>query len=300
MAMSTQALITSRDPKGFHAVGLFGTACNQPKLDDARAQWLNERGGELQNGIVKLIAELTAPKQYTNGKIYSNHYPMGYEGPKPIEEQIKTIARIFDLDPSWALDFLFFKKLPMPPSGALGWFAVPSIDALGEKHFPEVSDPNQKYCRAVELVHAKLANSRPFYNSRAEQITAEHLRLHERTAHALSLIAREQKGDILMFPAQLGRRHRGASVSEAREDLMTNEFGLDALSVGIILLTHLEQELLSTLSRIDCAGDEFSPYADGDFSFAPSYFFHKNKLKFAAAWVDDAYDNYGTASGFLV
>lgn len=59
MAMSTQALITSRDPKGLHAVGLFETACNQSKLDDARAQRLNERGGELQNGIVKLIAELT-------------------------------------------------------------------------------------------------------------------------------------------------------------------------------------------------------------------------------------------------
>ncbi|MDP3901622.1 MAG: hypothetical protein Q8Q37_01430, partial [bacterium] len=58
--MPKPALITSRDPKGLHAVGLFEAAYNKSKLDEARAQRLNERGGELQDGIAKLIAELTA------------------------------------------------------------------------------------------------------------------------------------------------------------------------------------------------------------------------------------------------
>lgn len=74
---------------------------------------------------------------------------MGYEGPKPIKKQIAMIAEIFDLDSSRALDFLFIKNLPMLPNGAEGWFAIPSIDALVKKCFPEVSDPNQKYCQAV-------------------------------------------------------------------------------------------------------------------------------------------------------
>ncbi|MDP2587064.1 MAG: hypothetical protein Q8P32_04860 [Candidatus Komeilibacteria bacterium] len=57
--MST-TLITSRDPKGLHAVGLFEAVYNKFGLNDQGAQRLNERGDEFQNGIRKLIAELSA------------------------------------------------------------------------------------------------------------------------------------------------------------------------------------------------------------------------------------------------
>src|SRR3990167_7425135 len=105
MTMS-QTLITSRDPKGLHAVGLFEAVYNKSKLDEARAQRLNERGGELQDGIAKLIAELSVSNQYANEEVRSSYtYPKEYKGPKPIANQIKALAKIFDLDPSHATKF---------------------------------------------------------------------------------------------------------------------------------------------------------------------------------------------------
>ena len=167
-----QTLITSRDPKGLHAVGLFEAVYNKSKLDEARAHRLNERGGELQDGIAKLIAELSVSNQYANEEVHSSYtYPKEYKGPKPIADQIKAIAKIFDLDPSHAIEFV--KNLPVlesfVPADALkwtGWFAIPLVDALAKKHFPEVTDLAQKYCQAVQLVHAKIAASRSFDNYR--------------------------------------------------------------------------------------------------------------------------------------
>jgi len=62
----SQRLITSRDPQGLDAVGLFEAAYNESRLDEARAQRLIKRGGELRDGIAKLIAELTTSNQFAD------------------------------------------------------------------------------------------------------------------------------------------------------------------------------------------------------------------------------------------
>jgi hypothetical protein len=297
MTMS-QTLITSRDPKGLHAVGLFEAVYNKSKLDEARAQRLNERGGELQDGIAKLIAELSVSNQYANEEVRSSYtYPKEYKGPKPIADQIKALAKIFDLDPSHAIEFA--KNLPALPEGAEGWFAIPSVDALAKKHFPEVTDPVQKYCQAVQLVHAKIAASRSFYNYREGQITPAQLRVHARTAHALDLIAETQKGDILIVAAQLGMRHRGKSVRRAREVFVANEFGLGSLAVGSIVLTHPERLVRWEELDMDCSGDEFSPVADGDFSESPCFDFGDGEVGFDTYFVGGPGDGFGSVSGFL-
>ncbi len=297
MTMS-QTLITSRDPKGLHATGLFEAVYNKSKLDEARAQRLNERGGELQDGIAKLIADLSQSNQYANEEVRSNYtYPKEYKGPKPINDQIKAIAKIFGLDPSHALEFA--KTLPELPNGAEGWFAIPSVDALAAKHFPEVTDPIQKYCQVVQIVHTKIADSRSFYNYREGQITPAQLRVHARTAHALDLIAETQKGDILIVAAQLGMRHRGKSVRRAREVFVANEFGLGSLAVGSIVLTHPERLVRWEELDMDCSGDEFSPEADGDFSKSPCFSFSGGKVEFDTRFVDYPDDRFGSVSGFL-
>jgi len=294
----SQTLITSRDPKGLHAVGLFEAVYNKSKLDEARAQRLNERGGELQDGIAKLIAELSVSNQYANEEVRSSYtYPKEYKGPKPIADQIKALAKIFDLDPSHAIEFA--KNLPALPEGAEGWFAIPSVDALAKKHFPEVTDPVQKYCQAVQLVHAKIAASRSFYNYREGQITPAQLRVHARTAHALDLIAETQKGDILIVAAQLGMRHRGKSVRRAREVFVANEFGLGSLAVGSIVLTHPERLVRWEELDMDCSGDEFSPVADGDFSESPCFDFGDGEVGFDTYFVGGPGDGFGSVSGFL-
>ncbi len=299
MTMS-QTLITSRDPKGLHAVSLFEAVYNKSKLDDTRAQRLNERGGELQEGIAKLIAELSVSNQYANEEVRSNYvYPKEYKGPKLIADQIKALAKILDLDSSQALEFA--KNLPALPDGAEGWFAVPSVDAIATKHFPEVTDPADKYCRAVQLVHTKIAESRSFYNYRDDQITPSQLRVSARTAHALDLVAEKQPGDILIIAAQLGMRHRGRSVRRAREVFVQNEFGLTSLAVGSIVLVHPERLVRWEELDMDCSGDEFDDPDDDDrFSHAPLFGFSGGRAEFDANWFADTDGRCGSVSGFVL
>ncbi len=244
--------------------------------------------------------------RFANEEIRSNYtYPPEYKGPKPINDRVKAIANIFDLDPSQALEFA--KNLPVLPDGAEGWFAIPSVDALAKKHFPKVTDPAEKYCQAVQLVHAKIAASRSFYNYREGQITPAQLRLSARTAHALDLIAETQKGDpstgsgqdILIVAAQLGLRHRGKSVRRAREVFVESEFGLGSLAVGSIVLTHPERLVRWEELDMDCSGDEFSPGADGDFSESPSFASTTARFRFDTYFVDLPDDLFGSVSGFL-
>lgn len=291
-------LITSRDPQGRHATAIFEAAYNTCKLDRNAAQQLNERGGELKVGIAKLIAELSTPDQYESEEVRSTYvYPKEYKGPKPIDYQILVIAEAFGLDPTSAL--VYARNLPALPDDAEGWFAVPSVAGLAKKHFPEVTDPAEMYCQAVQLVHAKIAASRSFYNYREGQITPAQLRVHARTAHALDLIAETQKGDILIVAAQLGMRHRGKSVRRARKVFVRSEFGLGSLAVDSILLTHPKRLVRWEELDMDCSGDEFSPEADGDFSESPCFHFGVGKVVFDAEFVDNPRDLFGSVSGFL-
>ena len=279
-------------------------------LDKDSIQNLIENGDEFQADIVASIKKHSLGNQHPDEEVPSNYtYPKEYKGPKPIADQIKALAEIFGLDPSQALEFA--KNLPKLPDGAEGWFAVPSVDAIVAKHFPEVTPLNgaQKYCQAVQLVHAKIAASRSFYNYREGQITPAQLRVHARTAHALDLIAETQKGDpsrqgeaeadILIVAAQLGLRHRGKSVRRAREVFVQNEFGLGSLAVGSIILTHPERLVRWEELDMDCPGDEFSPGADGVFSRAPFFDFDGGGVRFGTSRLGNADDRYGSVSLFL-
>jgi hypothetical protein len=299
MMTMQKALITSRDPKGIHATGLFEAVYNQAQLDDDRAQRLNENGGALQDDIRKAIEKHSATNQFASEEVASSYvYPSEYKGPKPIEEQIKAIAEIFELDPTEALQYA--KNLPELPNGAEGWFAIPAVEAIALKHFPEGTDRDEKYCRAIQLIHAKIAAMRSFYNYRDGQITPAQLRLLARTAQALEKIAETQKGGILIIAAQLGMRHRGRSVRRAREVFVTNEFGLGSVAFGAIVLTHPERFVRWEQLHADMAGDEFRDSgADGDFDRAPFFSFYDDRVEFGTYGVGLTDDFYGSASGFL-
>jgi hypothetical protein len=252
-----------------------------------------------------LITSCDSKGLYADEEVSSSYtYPKEYKGPKTIAYQIKAIAKIFDLDPSQALEFS--KNLPalktFVPTDALkwtGWFAIPSVGVLAARFFPEVKDEAEKYCRAVQLIHEKIATSGPFYNWRKGEITPDHLRVNARTAHALDLIAETQKGDISIVAAQVGMRHRGRSVRRAREVFAVNEFGLGSLAVGSIVLTHPDRFVRLKELDIDCPGDEFSQDADSVFSRAPSFRFCDGGVGFGTRWAYNALAYLGSASGFL-
>lgn len=251
-----------------------------------------------RNRLAKLIADRSVSTQYASEETSSTYtYPKEYKGPKPIVDQIKVIAKIFGLDSSQALEFA--KNLPdlksFVPESVLpwvGWFAIPSVDALANRFFPEVVDPAERYCRAILLTHEKLGVSRMFRNYR--EIDAKHLRMHVRTANALTIIQERQKGGILIMAAQLGMGHRGRSTRRAREVFVVNEFGLGSVMGCSIALTHPERFVRSTELDMDLPGDEFSP--DGS---APVLGFSVDRLRFGAGACVGVSDYFGSASGFL-
>ena len=296
--------VTTRDPKGLKFISIVEAAYNKAGLTMEEAQRVNDAPG-LSDLVRTFIAVNRSRNQCTDEEVDSGYtYPPEYQGPKPIKEQIETIAKIFDLDPSQALEFV--KNLPalesFVPADALqwtGWFAIPSVDALAKKHFPEVTDPAEKYCRAVQLVHAKIASSRSFCNFRKGEITPAQFRVHARTAQALEQLASTQPGDILVIAAQLGIYHRGRSVRRAREVFVANEFGLGSVAGGSIALTHPERFVRWKELDMDLPGDEFSPVADGVFSHSPCLVFYLVKLGFDTNRIGYAHDFYGSASAFV-
>lgn len=270
-------------------------------LDKAGAQRVIEHGDEfarvIREASMTSLKDLSVTDKYKDEEINSSYtYPKEYKGPKPIVDQIKAIAEIFGLNPSQALEFA--KNLPELPTGAEGWFAIPSDIGL-QKLFPQIIDPAERYCKGVRLIHEKIANSRSFYNYREGQITPAQLRVHTRTAHALDLIAENQPGDILIVAGQLGMRHRGRSVRRAREVFVSNEFGFGSLAVGSIILTHPERIVRWEELDMDCSGDEFSSDADGSFSSAPIFGFSDGEVLFVTGRVGDAHGRCGSTSGFL-
>ncbi|MEK7139507.1 MAG: hypothetical protein AAB817_02300, partial [Patescibacteria group bacterium] len=261
----------SRDPKGLKFMSIVEAAYNKAGLTEEEAQRVNDTPG-LAEHVASFIAKSRQPNQFEGEEVRSSYdYPPEYKGPRLIAEQIAAIAKIFGLDPAQALECA--KKLPQRPEGAEGYFAFPSVDALAEKYFPEVTDPAEKYCRAIQLIHQKIAELRTFYNWREGQTVPAQLRLTARTAEFLAKIVESQPGDILIIAAQLGKRHRGKSVRRAREVFVQNEFGLGSLIVGSIALTHPERFVRSAELDMDCAGDEFDPAADGSFDHAPCFVF---------------------------
>ena len=285
--MTTQSpLITSKDSKGLHFITLCEVVYNKARLDGTHAQRLNERGGELQAGLKKLIEELSVSDQYADEEVETNYnYPPQYRV-KPLAEQIETLAKLFNLDGTKA--YAYASNLPMLPEGAEGWFAVPRFEAVGNT-----------YGDAVEKVIGLIAKSRKLKNWREGQLHERYLRQSERTQWMMAKLVEGQEGDTLVIPAQFGFRHRGKSVRRARETFYDNEFGLGAFAVGTMLLIHPEREVEWEQLHIDCSGDECSPDAGGQFVGAPIFGWGVGELRFGYDWAGGAGERYGSASGFL-
>lgn len=254
-------------------------------LDKDGIQKLIENGDEFQTRIITGIKELSVSNQFADEEVQSSYaYPKGYKV-KGITEQTNILRQLF---PGIGFADEKLAEQPLPPN-AEGWFAIPKWQTMAAT-----------YGEAVEKVLAMIASKRKFYNYRDGQLGAEYLRQHGKTVKMFQKLGDEQKDfDILVVPAQFGLRHKGRSVRRAREVFAANEFGLGAFAIGIMLLTHPEREVQWEQLHVDCAGDEFAPDADGDFSYAPLFLFNDGKVKFNAYWFDDADGYYGSASAFV-
>ncbi len=282
-------------------------ACVQIGFDKNGIQRLIENNDKFQQSFFQIINQLIESKKFGDEEMSSEYFPVCVEKYKPVGEQIKLLAKILNLDPTYA--FNFAKNLPSLKSFApgypkyeriwqIGWFAVTTADVLVKKYFPKVI---MKYCHAVRFINKKIGTA----NGIIQEVPIELLRINERTVQAYKLIDKMQKGDIKIIAAQLGMLHPGKSVRRVYETLAINEFGLESIASGCILLTHPEKFTPPNLNNLDdwnlgmtCIGNEF-PSKDHKLS-VPFYKLHyDNKLHYDGYKIDEKIEFSGAATGFL-
>jgi len=295
-------VVTARDSKGLKFMSIVEAAYNKAGLQDGpegtpegEAQRVNEA-----TGLADLIGEFIKKHRYLetfeNEEVSSSYgYLSGYK-PFGLTGQTNRLRELFS-----GLGFANQDLLQQIengqvklPKGAEGWFAIPNW----------MKNPGifgETYAEAVQkvLIMIKQARDGKFYNYREGLIDNKHLRQSAKALEAWKQVAEAQGNpDILIVAGQFGLRHRGRSVRRARVVMTSGEFGLGAFAIGCMLLTHPKRLMNYNDLWIDCAGDEFSPDGDGDFSVAPFFRFDDVKVWFDTRYVDDANDRYGTASGF--
>ncbi len=269
--MSTLApsvTVTSRDSKGLKFMSIVEAQYNKAGLSEKEAQRVNDTAG-LAELIANFITENRVTDQFKDEEVSSTYgYLSGYTKPKGITEQTNILRQIFP-----GVGFADEKLAEgAVPANAEGWFAIPKWQSLAKT-----------YGEAVQMVldAIKKARNGKFYNYRENQLGPDRLRQSAKSTEVFQTLSDEQKDyDILVVAAQFGIRHRGRSVRRAREVMLDsgNEFGLGAFAIGIMLLTHSERLMNYDDLWIDCAGDEYAPDADGDFSGAPFFKFSDGRV----------------------
>jgi len=262
-------------------------------LDNPGAQRVIEHGDEFAEAVrtatLASLKDLSVSDKFKDEEVDSKYgYLSGYTKPKGITEQTNILRQIFP-----GVGFADEKLAEgAVPANAEGWFAIPKWQTIASTY----SEAVQKVLDAI-----KKARNGKFYNYRDGQINDERLRQTAKTVSVFQKLGDEQKDhDILMVSAQFGLRHRGRSVRRAREVFVTNEFGLGAFAIGIMILTHPERLQHYDDLWIDCAGDEFDdPGSDVRFGHAPYFSFLDGLVGFVTGWCGDASDGYGSASGLV-
>jgi hypothetical protein len=287
--------ITQATPGQIKQINRFGSDAIEKVLaelglDNPGAQRVIEHGDEFAETIrlaaLTSLKDLSVSDKFKNEEVTSSYgYLSGYK-PKGITEQTNILRQLFP-GIGFADEKIAEGELP---KNTEGWFAIPKWQTVA----PTYGEAVQKVLDMIK----KTRNGK-FYNYREGQLGQ--LRQSAKTASVFQKLGEEQKDhDILVVPAQFGLRHRGRSVRRAREVFASNEFGLGAFAIGIMILTHPERLMNYDDLWIDCAGDEFDdPDSDVRFDHAPCFRFHGGKVGFGASTVGRAGEDYGSASGVV-
>jgi hypothetical protein len=281
--------VTARDPKGLKFVSIVEAAYNKAGLSEDEAQRVNDTAG-LADLIGTFIADNRLTDRYKDEEVKSSYgYLSGYKKPKDVIAQTNLLRQLFP-----GVGFAREQMTLPVVANAEGYFAIPRWQTIA----PTYGEAVQKVLDAL-----KKAYKGRFKNWREGELGPDQRRQSAKSVAFWEQIGEAQKGfDILLVPAQFGIRHRGRSVRRAREVMESNECGLGAFAVGIMLLTHEDRLQNVDDLWIDSAGDEFHDpqNSDAPFGRAPYFSFDGGGLGFGAGWSGIANDSYGSASGWSV
>ncbi len=285
--------VTSRDSKGIKFMSIVAAAYDKALLSDGgdgEAQCVNDAPG-LKGVIDRFINENRRNiDKFKNEEVRSRcGYPQGFK-PKDIVEQVTILQQVFS-----GVGFSANRDIARAPlpQHADGYYVIPRWQSIAPT-----------YGEAVRKVFGALRQSRGdhFRDCSKGNIGPKYLRQLGCSVAMFNRFEAQQPGhSALIIPAQFGLRHRGRSVRRAREVITgtPGEFGLGVFAVGTMLLTHPERMIEEKDLCVDCSGDEYSLCADGDFSFGASFFWHEGELRFVTSNSKEAYEAFGTASGFF-
>jgi hypothetical protein len=237
---------------------------------------------------VKAVPEPSPAGLYPDEEVPANSYGSGYDGPVGLDEQVAILQRAFPALGGCNADAA---RAPLPEF-AEGYFAIPRWQAIA----PSYNEALQ------QLIDALTSERRGrFFNYRKGRLGADVLRQHEKTTRTFQALAERQgMPDILVVPAQFGLRHAGRSIRRARDLFAPDEFGLGALDVAAMLLTHPNRLMQNEDLWPDCAGDE---YDDKDrperYGRAPRFIFDGGQEEFGTHWINRPEDTDGSVSAFL-
>lgn len=271
------------------------------------------------------ITKNLAPN-YKDEQVSSDYkYPDYFRGLKSLGEQVEILSKKFDLPIGYAIDWLMTLCLTLrdepTASNHENWVALPSVDAVAKRHFPQV-DPDWRYCYAVDMVCDMIKETRNFHNYLYDKTNPSQLHQSARTIQALNIVAKVQghvdsgywcPNEILFIPVQYGMRHRGRSSrcageyfvgAERSEDMIPrDEFGLGIFHGGCMALCHPERHVQEKQLHTYYPGDEVSPIGDGVlkdvFSACTAFAFEKGRLVCGSHDTSNDFESYGAVTGFI-
>jgi hypothetical protein len=177
---------------------------------------------------------------------------------KPLKEQVRILRTYYkdvSCDPA-------FEMKKGAPAGSHGWCAVLRQPTLGDS-----------YGEALANLFEALNMAYDFTNQRSDALNFGGLLRTKRTEQFYWTLDAREKGDLLVFPVYIGWKPEALAPEDYEAEFGDREFGLDALMVGSILLTHPEL-ILPGGSSIDCLGGESTQRKGGHAyvqNFEPKY-----------------------------
>lgn len=172
---------------------------------------------------------------------------------KSISEQVRLLKKYFsDLNTSYVTEIVYSLQNIELPKNAEGWIVVPKETFLGRWIPPRASTVIKT---VVEIYAELLVKENIIYQDRAKGFL-------DPGADSLSLVQEllklQPRGDVVIFPVQLGLSSRGQPLYQFKEEKKQNEFLLNLRVLFSFFLTHPDYllDIAPYAIQIGCGGQE--------------------------------------------